>query len=100
MLIAIDDDTPVGFAELSLRPYAESCSTSPVAYLEGWYVRPGNRRAGVGSALIAAAADWGRAQGCSEFASDVDMDNHVSARAHLALGFEDAGVVRCFRRDL
>ena len=27
-----------GFIEVSLRNYAEGCMTSPVAYIEGWYV--------------------------------------------------------------
>ncbi|HSR68291.1 MAG TPA: aminoglycoside 6'-N-acetyltransferase [Acidobacteriota bacterium] len=89
-----------GFAELSLRPHAEGCSTSPVAYLEGWYVRPERRRQGVGRALIAAAESWARSQGCSEFASDAYPDNHVSASAHQSLGFTDVGLVRCFRKAL
>ncbi|HSM02385.1 MAG TPA: aminoglycoside 6'-N-acetyltransferase [Acidimicrobiia bacterium] len=101
VLVAVDaDDAPAGFAELSLRPYAEGCTTSPVAYLEGWYVTPMARGAGVGGALIAAAEEWGRSRGCSEFASDTEVDNDVSARAHLALGFEDVGFVRCFRKPL
>lgn len=33
----------VGFAEVGERPYADGCDTSPVAYLEGWYVEPGFR---------------------------------------------------------
>lgn len=90
----------VGFAELSIRAYAENCSTDNVAYLEGWYVAADARRQGVGRALIAAAEDWGRAQGCTEFASDALPDNEVSIAAHLAAGFEDAGLVRCFRKDL
>ena len=90
----------LGFAELSLRPYAEDCRTSPVAFLEGWYVVPEARRRGVGRALVAAAEEWGRAQGCSEFASDTQYENTASAAAHQALGFDDAGAIRCFRKAL
>ena len=93
-------DGLVGFAELSLRPYAEDCLTSPVAFLEGWYVVPWLRRHGVGGALVAVAQDWGRQQGCKEFASDTRLDNSVSIAAHLALGFEDAGALRAFRKSL
>jgi aminoglycoside 6'-N-acetyltransferase I len=93
-------DDLVGFAELSLRPYAEDCRTSPVAFLEGWYVSPVVRRTGVGRALVEAAEDWGRQQGCREFASDTQFENTASAAAHLALGFEDAGAIRCFRKNL
>jgi predicted dinucleotide-binding enzyme/GNAT superfamily N-acetyltransferase len=74
----------VGFAELSLRPYAEDCLTSPVAFLEGWYVVPSARRHGVGGALVAAAEDWAREEGCREFASDTQFDNKVSIEAHSA----------------
>ena len=91
---------PVGFAELSIRAYAEGCSTDGVAYLEGWFVVPNARGQGVGRALIEAAEQWGRAQGCRELASDAEPDNEVSAAAHRALGFDDVGLVRCFRKDL
>jgi aminoglycoside 6'-N-acetyltransferase I len=90
----------LGFAELSLRPYAENCRTSPVAFLEGWYVVPWARRKGVGRTLVMEAEAWGRTRGCREFASDTTLDNTGSAAAHMALGFEDAGVLRCFRKDL
>jgi aminoglycoside 6'-N-acetyltransferase I len=90
----------VGFAELSIRAYAEGCETDRVGYLEGWFVVPEARRRGTGRALVRAAEDWARSQGCVEFASDAEADNEPSSRAHRALGFEDVGLVRCFRKDL
>jgi aminoglycoside 6'-N-acetyltransferase I len=69
-----------------------------VAYLEGWYVVPEARRRGVGRALVESAEDWGRAQGCTEFASDALLDNDVSAAAHRALGFAETVQIRCFRK--
>lgn len=90
----------VGFAELSIRPCAEGCRTNRVAYLEGWFVAPAARRRGVGRALVEAAEGWGCDQGCREFASDAAVDNAASAAAHRAVGFADAGVVLCFRKDL
>ncbi len=101
VLIAFDErQRAVGFAELSIRAYAEDCVTDRVAYLEGWYVVPESRRQGVGRALVAAAEDWARAQGCSEFASDALLDNQTSADAHRALGFEETVQIRCFRKTL
>lgn len=100
LLVETGDGALAGFAELSLRPYAEDCKTSPVTFLEGWYVLPSARRQGVGRALVAAAEVWAREQGCREFASDTELDNTESAAAHRALGFEDAGAIRCFRKDL
>jgi aminoglycoside 6'-N-acetyltransferase I len=91
---------PLGFAELSIRNYAEDCVTDRVAYLEGWYVVPGARRKGVGRALIAAAEQWARQQGCSEFGSDVELDNEISAAAHRALGFTETVQIRCFKKQL
>ena len=90
----------LGFAEVSVRPYAEGCRSNRVAYLEGWFVLPEDRNRGVGRALIVAAEEWGRSQGCREFASDADPQNDVSKAAHGALGFVDVGLVRCFRKDL
>lgn len=101
VLLAVDTSgTTVGFAELSIRRYAEDCVTDHVAYLEGWYVVPEARRRGVGRALVEAAEDWGRAQGCSEFASDALLENDISAAAHRALGFTETVQIRCFRKAL
>lgn len=90
----------IGFAELSIRAYAEGAVTERVAYLEGWYVDPGSRRQGVGRALILAAEDWARGEGCTEFGSDALIDNELSARAHLALGFVETDRIRCFLKTL
>lgn len=101
VLLALDEsERTLGLAELSIRPYAEGCRTNRVAYLEGWYVIPEARGQGVGRALIEAAAAWGREQGCAEFASDAQPDNKISRLAHQALGFENVGMVVCFRKEL
>lgn len=100
VLIAEKDGQPVGTAELSIRAYAEGCITDRVAYLEGWYVAPEFRGRGYGRALIAAAEGWAVGQGCKEFASDAELDNHSSKAAHEACGFVEVGAVRCFRKTL
>jgi aminoglycoside 6'-N-acetyltransferase I len=93
-------DLVVGFAELSRRMYAEGCESSPVGFLEGWFVIPSLRGRGVGRALVKAGEEWARTVGCREFASDTTVDNVDSAAAHRALGFEEVEVIRCFRKDL
>ncbi|MCA1828150.1 MAG: GNAT family N-acetyltransferase [Myxococcales bacterium] len=100
VLVAEEGGSLLGFAELSIRNIAEGCTTGRVGYLEGWYVEPSARRRGIGRALVAAAEDWARAEGCSEFASDTEIDNEASAAAHAALGFEEVERIRCFRKVL
>jgi len=90
----------LGFVEISIRTYAEGCTTDRVGYLEGWYVLPEARGQGIGRALVEAAEAWARAQGCTEFASDTEADNEASAAAHQALGFTEVNLIRCFRKDL
>ena len=101
VLVAIDGtQAVVGFAELSLRPYAEGCTTTPVAFLEGWFVAPEARGGGAGRALVDAAEEWASERGCREFASDTLLDNTVGAAAHAAVGFEEVEQIRCFRKAL
>jgi aminoglycoside 6'-N-acetyltransferase I len=90
----------VGFIELSIRAYAEGCVTDHVAFVEGWYVDPPSRGKGAGAALIRAAEDWARSQGCTELGSDAEVDNTGSAEAHRAVGFTETGIVRCFKKSV
>jgi aminoglycoside 6'-N-acetyltransferase I len=96
-----DDETLIGFAEASLRrDPVNGTDTSPVGFLEGWYVMPAWRRRGVGRALVAAVEQWTLAQGCGELASDTWLDHDDSRRGHLACGFEETERVICFRKRL
>ena len=91
----------VGFAEAALRTdYVNGTRTSPVAFLEGIYVAPAQRRRGWGRALVNAVAGWARASGCSELASDALLENEASHLMHRALGFEETERVVFFRKDL
>jgi aminoglycoside 6'-N-acetyltransferase I len=95
-----EKDEAEGMVELSIRPYAEGCVSDRVAFVEGWYVEPSERLKGIGAALIRAAEDWARSQGCVELGSDAEVENLGSAAAHRALGFTETGVIRCFRKEL
>lgn len=90
----------VGFAEIDLRPYADGCRSSPVGYLEAWYVVPEHRRKGIGQSLLRAAEVWARAHGCTEMASDTEVTNALSRRVHGALGYAEVSRLAHFRRDL
>ncbi|MBF0252056.1 MAG: GNAT family N-acetyltransferase [Alphaproteobacteria bacterium] len=89
-----------GFAEVSLREWAEGCVSSPVGYLEGWFVEENMRRRGAGANLLNAAEDWARSHGCVEMASDTNLGNKASEAAHRTLGFKIAARVVAFRKDL
>jgi aminoglycoside 6'-N-acetyltransferase I len=89
----------VGFAEAKLRrDYVNGTETSPVGFLEGWYVVPAWRGRGVGRTLVAAVEAWTRGRGCSELASDVVLDNRDALAAHAACGFEETERVVYFRK--
>ena len=90
----------LGFLELSLRAYAEGCVSSPVPYIEGWYVTAEARHLGVGRALVEAAENWARLRGHTEIASDVVLQNDASHAAHLSLGFEEVERIVCYRKSL
>jgi aminoglycoside 6'-N-acetyltransferase I len=89
VFVAETDGKVVGFVEVGLRSHADGCDARrAVGFIEGWYVEAGQRGVGVGRALMQAAEDWARSQGCHELASDTWIDHASSQRAHQALGFE------------
>jgi aminoglycoside 6'-N-acetyltransferase I len=92
---------PLGFIEGSIRTdYVNGTESSPVGFIEGVYVVPAGRRKGVARQLYAAIADWAKARGCRELASDALIDNEVSQRAHRSLGFRETERVVYFKKDL
>jgi len=94
------DGRLAGFVESTIRPQAEGCDTRPVGYVEGWYVDADVRRHGVGRRLVRAAERWARGLGCTEMGSDCLLENDVSLRAHLAMGYEERERLIHFRRWL
>jgi aminoglycoside 6'-N-acetyltransferase I len=79
-----------GFLEAGTRKYAEGGESSPVGYIEGWYVDEDLRGQGLGKALVQAAEDWARSQGLTEMGSDTWLENETSIQAHLKMGYEEA----------
>lgn len=95
------EDQPIGFAQCQLRrDYVEGTHTSPVGYLEGIYVAPDFRGQGCAKALLSACEQWAKAQGCTEFASDCELDNGGSLAFHLKAGFTEANRIICFTKSL
>lgn len=91
----------VGFAQCQLRhDYVEGTDTSPVGYLEGIFVLPAYRKQGHARELLARCEAWAKEQGCSEFASDCELDNEVSLAFHKKMGFVEANRIICFTKAL
>jgi aminoglycoside 6'-N-acetyltransferase I len=97
---ADDNGRLIGMIEADLRSVAEGCLTSPVPFIEGWYVAPDARGSGIGRTLMAKVEDWARTQGFTELGSDALIDNTHSHAAHAALGFEEVERIVCFRKAL
>jgi aminoglycoside 6'-N-acetyltransferase I len=89
-----------GFAEVGTRPYADGCLSSPVAFLEGWYVDPDLRGQGLGRQLVQAVEAWAQARALSELASDTLLENTRSQRAHERAGFIEVERAVRYRKQL
>jgi aminoglycoside 6'-N-acetyltransferase I len=99
--LAYAEETAVGFAQCQLRyDYVEGTDFSPVGYLEGIYVAEACRKHGVARELLSACETWAKSKGCTEFASDCELDNTQSLEFHLNVGFEEANRIICFTKKL
>jgi aminoglycoside 6'-N-acetyltransferase I len=96
-----DSSEALGFAEASIRTdYVNGSHSSPVAFLEGLYVRPANRGQGIARQLVAGVQLWACEMGCTELASDALLDNQASHAMHEALGFVETERVVYFLKPL
>ena len=99
--LAYAEETAIGFAQCQLRyDYVEGTETSPVGYLEGLYVLENHRHRGFAKALVDACERWAVRKGCTEFASDCELDNMDSYAMHLKLGFTEANRIICFTKKI
>ncbi len=95
------DDIPIAFAQSGLRyDYVEGTDSSPVGYLEGIFVAEKYRKNGYAAELLIECEKWAKEKNCTEFASDCELVNEDSLKFHMALGFEEANRIICFRKDI
>lgn len=99
-VVSLDNAGMVGFIEVHLREFAEGANSSPVAFVEGWFVLPEHRRHGLGSALMRTAENWALFRGCRELGSDTQPTNHLSIEVHKRLGFQEVERLVCFVKRL
>ena len=95
------NNIPVGFAQCGLRTdYVEGTESSPVGYLEGIFVKEDYRNNGYAKELLLACEIWAKNMGCTEFASDCELSNIGSLRFHIAMGFDEANRIICFKKNI
>lgn len=100
LLAQTDDGQLAGFLEVSIRPFVEDCETDHVGYLEGWFVEPEYRNFGIGRELVQRAETWARGKGCTEMASDAEVGNAPSLKAHLNLDYKVTSKLVHLRKEL
>ncbi|RYD63756.1 MAG: GNAT family N-acetyltransferase [Verrucomicrobiaceae bacterium] len=90
--VAEIDGTLAGFSEASIRhDHVEGTRSSPVPYLEGWFVLPTHRNLGIGRGLLNFIKQWAITRGFDELASDAELDNDHGIALHTKLGFAEVG---------
>ena len=95
------DNMPIGFAQCGLRhDYVEGTESNPVGYLEGIFIQEEYRKKGYARNLLAECENWAKEKGCSEFASDCELDNGVSFDFHMNVGFTEANRIICFTKQI
>lgn len=97
---ARDEGGLIAFVETSLRDYAEGCQTSPVGYIEAWYVDENIRGQKLGREMLTTAENWAREKGCTEMGSDTWLENEASINAHKKTGYFEVDRLVHFMKKL
>lgn len=92
-----DNGASIGLVELSSRNIVDGCLSSPVAYLEGLYLKPEYRGRGLGKEAMRLVMDWCRDKGFSELATDAELENLRAQKFYSMLGFEETDRVVEYR---
>lgn len=101
LYLLIINGTIKGFAQCGLRhDYVEGTCSSPVGYLEGIFVQEEYRKQGFAKQLLNYCEQWAKEKGCSEFASDCELDNEISRHFHRKSGFDEANRIICFTKKI
>jgi aminoglycoside 6'-N-acetyltransferase I len=95
-----DDGTVLGFVEVALRNFVDGCLTSPVGYIEGIFVKPAFRGEGLGKRLVTTATAWFKDRGCTEMATDSELDNTDAQTFHVRMGFDETYRIVQFKKSI
>ncbi|MEZ6129547.1 MAG: GNAT family N-acetyltransferase [Planctomycetaceae bacterium] len=99
-LAVMESGYACGMIEVSLRNVVDGCLTSPVGYVEGIYVDPEHRGSGLARQLLEQAERWCRLMGCTEIATDAELDNHDAQQFHERMGFKETYRIVEYRKTL
>ncbi|MGY8641218.1 MAG: GNAT family N-acetyltransferase [Verrucomicrobiales bacterium] len=100
IFLAFENGNPIGFVQLSLRDHVDGCLGSPVAYVDGLFVKPKDRGKGAGVELIEQAQQWATDHSCAELATDAEIDDLAAQDFHRAMGFEETNRIVQFRKTV
>lgn len=98
--IAFSGDKQIGFAEASIRSFANGCESRPVVFFEGVWVHDSYRRKGLGREFVLAVELWAKQKGIIEIGSDAELTNTLSHDCHKSWGFVETERVVYFRKKL
>ncbi|MGE3683035.1 MAG: aminoglycoside 6'-N-acetyltransferase [Bdellovibrionales bacterium] len=98
--VALNGNEYAGFAEASVRSFANGCDSRPVVFFEGVWVADEFRKSGIGHKFVAAVENWARSKGINEIGSDAELSNTVSHNCHKKWGFEETERVVYYRKKL
>lgn len=85
VLVAIKDETPVGYIAL------EETEPGSLVTIVDLVVRQNHRRKGIGSMLLVGAQDWTSHQGCSRLVTDITTKNDPAIGLLVRNGFDYCG---------
>jgi len=98
IFLALDGGIAVGFTQL--YPSFSSGAMAPILILNDLFVHPDARRSGVGSALLRAAADYGRMAGAVRLVLSTEVANATAQRVYQRLGWKRDAVFCVYQLSL
>jgi len=84
--LAFVDGVAVGF--MQLYPSFSSASMARIFVLNDLFVSPAGRRCGVGTALLSAAADYGRLVGAIRLSLSTELTNQTAQALYEGVGWQ------------
>ncbi|NOZ53445.1 MAG: GNAT family N-acetyltransferase [Gammaproteobacteria bacterium] len=97
----MDEDSKIlGLSELSSRNIVDGCLSSPVAYLEGLYLKEEYRGMGLGREAIETIKTWCKEQGFTELGMDAELTNLKAQKFFKAVGLQETYRIVQFRAKI